>query len=423
MSNLRKTADMGGLAGARPIQKAVPLADALDRVLLHLSPVRDIEIVPISDARNRILAAPALAPIDLPRDDLAAMDGYAVRTIDLRPGSVVMPIIGTSVAGHPYNGRVGAGEAVRILTGAVLPAGCDRVVPQEQCDITGNNVKIDGAAIGKSNRRRRGEDVSIGETVFQTGHRLRDFDIVLAGALGIQSVQAFRQVRVGLFSSGDEVKPAGAVLERGQIWDVNRVLFASLLRALGCAVSDYGVIRDHPVIVEDALMRAARDCDLLVTTGGVSVGSEDHIRSVIGKRGVLEVWPLAIKPGKPIGFGDIDDCPIVALPGNPLAALVAFVAFARPVIAGLAGARVQLGSLMLPAGFARTKPRGVRQFLLANVVAGTDGASIIVPASRQSPSQISPLAAAQGLAVLPDDVEAVTIGKALEFVGFESLLL
>jgi molybdopterin molybdotransferase len=212
-------------------------------------------------------------------------------------------------------------------------------------------------------------------------------------------------------------------LERGQIWDVNRVLFASLLRALGCAVSDYGVIRDHPVIVEDALMRAARDCDLLVTTGGVSVGSEDHIRSVIGKRGVLEVWPLAIKPGKPIGFGDIDDCPIVALPGNPLAALVAFVAFARPVIAGLAGARVQLGSLMLPAGFARTKPRGVRQFLLANVVAGTDGASIIVPASRQSPSQISPLAAAQGLAVLPDDVEAVTIGKALEFVGFESLLL
>jgi molybdopterin molybdotransferase len=156
----------------------------------------------------------------------------------------------------------------------------------------------------------------------------------------------------------------------------------------------------------------------------VSSGSEDHIRSVIGKRGALEVWPLAIKPGKPIGFGDIDDCPIVALPGNPLAAPVSFVASARRVIVELTGARSGLnGGLMLPAGFAQTKPRGIRQFLLANVSVGAGGTSFVMPAVRQSPSQISPLTAAQGLAVLPNNVETVTIGTGLEFIDFNSLLL
>ncbi|MGD9806894.1 MAG: gephyrin-like molybdotransferase Glp [Hyphomicrobiaceae bacterium] len=415
---------MGGPTAARPLQSAIPLADALARVLPHLSPVRASEIISISDARNRIVVAPVLAPIDLPRDDLAAMDGYAVRTVDLVLGASLLQIIGTAAAGHPFDGTVCVGEAVRILTGAVLPAGSDRVIPQENCEVLRDKVQIDGTAIGKSHRRRRGEDVPTGSLVFPAGHRLRTFDLVLASALGIETVQAMRQVRVGLFSSGDELQPAGAVLQRGQIWDINRVLLPSLLGALGCLVHDYGIIRDEPAILEGALMGAARDCDLLVTTGGVSVGSEDYIRSVIGRRGALEVWRLALKPGKPIGFGDIDDCPILALPGNPLAALVAFVAFARPVINVLRGSASTLDpGLMLPAGLAQTKKRGIRQYLLANVVAGPDGTSIIVPVSRQSPSQISPLTAAQGLAVLPENLETIVNGSSLEFISFETLLL
>jgi len=412
---------MRGPTVAQPHRKAMRLADALASVLPHLSPIRDTEIVPISDARKHVVAASVLAPIDLPREDLAAMDGYALRTVDLVLGTSTLRIVGTAAAGHPFDGTVGPGEAVRILTGAVLPAGSDRVVPQEHCEVFADMVQVADTAVSKSHRRRRGEDVPTGSVVFRAGHRLSNFDLVLAGALGIESVRIVRPLRVGLFSSGDELQPAGEALQRGQIRDVNRLLLPTLLSALGCAVHDYGIMRDEPRMMEGALAGAARDCDLLVTTGGVSVGSEDHIRSIIGRRGTLDVWPIAIKPGKPIGFGDIDDCPILALPGNPLAALVAFVAFARPVINAMTGAAALPDwSMMLPAGFAQTKAQGIRQFLLANIATGPDGTSIVVPASRQSPSQVSPLATAQGLAVLPEDLDAITIGSPIAFTAFES---
>lgn len=414
---------MRGAFAARTPAGATSVADALASVLPNLPIVRDAESVPLLGANSRVLAEPIVAPMDLPKTDFSAMDGYAVRTADLSAGSPRLTIIGTATAGHPFDGGVGPGQTVRILTGAVLPDGCDCVVPQEQCDLDGVTVRVDLSTVTKSHRRIRGEDVAAGATVFGKGHRLRALDLVVAAALGIETVEAWRPLRVGVFSSGDELRSPGAPLLPGQIWDVNGTLLSRLLAALGCDVRNYGIVPDDAAAVEGRLLNAARDCDLLVTTGGVSVGSEDHMRSVIGRRGVLEVWPLAIKPGKPVGFGDIDDCPIVALPGNPVAALVAFVAFARPIVNALSGIEGQeaLG-VRLPAGFATEKQYGIRQYVLAELAVNSAGLTVILPTPRQSPAQLSPLAQAKGFAVLPEEMRAVIPGTPLDFIGFDTLL-
>jgi molybdopterin molybdotransferase len=247
--------------------------------------------------------------------------------------------------------------------------------------------------------------------------------VALAGALGLRQLTVFRQLRVGLFSTGDELCEPGDIRRSGQIWDANRLLLPGLLAPLACEVHDYGILQDDALNMEGALLTAARDCDLLITTGGMSVGTEDHIRSIIGRRGSLEVWPLAIKPGRPVGLGDIDDCPILALPGNPIAAAIAFIAFGRPIITTLSGARdEQPLTLDLPAGFAFEKRKGIRQFLLADLARSADGTSIVIPWPQQSPAMLSSLAGARGIIVLPEDRTHVAPGDPVAFVPLDTLL-
>lgn len=400
------------------------LADALKLVRPQLVPVRERESVELHDAHGRVLALGLVAPIDLPPDDCSAMDGFAVRTTDLVPDAIAsLRVIGEAAAGHPFDGIVAPGQAVRILTGATLPRGADRVVEQELCIREGNNLHLRGNPHSKDHRRRRGKDVRIGAELFPAGHRLRAQDAALAGALGLRQLTVFRRLRVGLFSTGDELCEPGHARRDGQIWDANRLLLPGLLTPLACEVRDYGIIHDDARKIEGALLEAARDCDLMITTGGMSVGSEDHIRSVIGRRGALEVWPLAIKPGRPVGLGDIDDCPILALPGNPIAAAIAFIAFGRPIVAMLAGALdEQPLTLDLLAGFALKKSKGIRQFLLADIARGSDGASVVRPWPQQSPAMLLPLAGAAGLIVLPEDCVQVTPGDAVTFVPFDAFL-
>ncbi len=405
---------------ARPIQ----LAQALERVGRQLPVVLEREPVTLADARGRVLADALTSPVDLPLYDSSAMDGYAVRSADLQGGGVSsLKIVGEAAAGHPFDGRVLQGEAVRILTGGRVPLGADRIVEQEKCIVSGDRIHIRGPLSPKDNRRRRGEDIPAWIEVFPAGHRLRAQDVTIAGALGLRQLTVLRRLRVGLFSTGDELREPGASLSGGQIWDANRLLVPGLLAPLACDVRDYGILQDNAREIEGALMSAARDCDLLITTGGMSVGSEDHLRSVIGRRGALEAWPLAIKPGRPVGLGDIDDCPILALPGNPIAAAIAFIAFGRPIVAMMAGAQnEQAPMLKLPAAFEMQKPNGIRQFLLADVVAGSHGADMAKPLPQQSPAMLSPLAQARGLIVLPEDCTRVSAGDPVMFMPLDSLL-
>ncbi len=411
-------------ADDQKVGRPLRLAEALELVRPQLVRIRERESVELHEAHGRVLVQGLTAPLDLPPDDRSAMDGFAVRTADLVADAIAsLQVIGEAAAGHPFDGVVAEGQAVRILTGALLPDGADRVVEQELCLCEGSTVRLRRHVHGKDNCRRRGEDVRAGSVVLPAGHRLRAHDIALAGALGLRRLTVLRRLRVGLFSTGDELCEPGQMCQRGQIWDANRLLLPGLLAPLACDVHDYGILQDDAHKMESALLTAARDCDLLITTGGMSVGREDHVRSIIGRRGSLEVWPLAIKPGRPVGLGDIDDCPILALPGNPIAAAIAFLAFGRPIVTMLAGARDEAPlMLQLPAGFELEKLRGVRQFLLADVGRDRSGASVAIPWHTQSPAMLSPLVGATGLIVLPEDCVQVIPGDTVAFVPLNAFL-
>jgi len=400
--------------------KPVRLADALAAIRAQVWPIIDTETIDLSGARGRVLPADLVATVSLPHWDSAAVDGFAVRAPDLVRGKVSrLRVIGVAAAGRPFAGSFGPGQAVRILTGALLPAGADVVVMQEVCRVDGADVLVEAGPEGKKHWRPRGEDVCLGSRAIAAGARLRAHDVALAGALGCQRLEVRRQLRVGLFSTGDELCEPGDVLANGQIWDANRCILRGLLEHLGCQVADFGILRDEPELLEGALSRAAHDCDLLVTSGGMSVGNEDHIRSILGRRGVLELWPVAIKPGKPVGLGDIDDCAILALPGNPIAAVVAFIAIGRAVVDVIAGASHDPPRpLSIPAGFPFAKRKGIRQFLLGEVEADNDGKSVVIPCERQGTAMLSALSGSDGFIVLAEDREV----ELVDFIPLQGYL-
>jgi molybdopterin molybdotransferase len=402
----------------------IRLADAVAAIRAHLCPIRDTELVDLSQARGRVLAEDLIARVSLPHWDSAAVDGFALRASDLVPARLnKLTLVGEAAAGHPFGGIIGPRQAVRILTGAPLPMGADLVVMQEACRVDGSCLLVRGDTAGKTHWRVRGEDIDLGSRAIVVGRRLRAQDVALAGALGCKKLQVRRKARVGLFSTGDELCEPGEALANGQIWDANRCILRGLLEHLGCEVVDFGILRDKPELLEGALSRAAHDSDLLVTSGGMSVGSGDHIRSIIGRRGALEMWPLAIKPGKPVGLGDIDDCPILALPGNPIAAVVAFIAVGRPVVDVLSGASDNPPrSLSIPAGFTFEKRSGVRQFLLAEVRACDREDSKVMLSDRQGTAMLSALTGSDGFIVLAEDREVVRLGERVDFLPMQGYL-
>ncbi|HWA42528.1 MAG TPA: gephyrin-like molybdotransferase Glp [Hypericibacter adhaerens] len=394
------------------------LAEALALLLPDVEVTIRSEWVPLARARDRILSTPLLAPADLPPCDNAAMDGYAVRTADLAAHAKSgFRIVGRAAAGHPFEGGPGEGEAVQIFTGAPMPAGTDMVIMQEACLSDGQSLRLVGEAKPGAHCRRQGEDVRRGSTIFPAGRRLRAIDIALAAALGFHELTVFNRLRVALFSTGDELREPGAPLGPGQIWDANRPLLRALLEELGFETVDLGIIPDDPVALDRRLSDAAHSHDFIVTSGGMSVGSEDYMRRVIRERGALEMWRLAIKPGKPVGFGDIDTCPILALPGNPVAALVTFLMFGRPILLRFAGAGAEtLPVLRVAAGFDYRKKAGRRDFLFGTVTPDGEGISRAVPTPKQGSAMLSPLVGMQGFIALEEAREEVKPGEPVDFI-------
>ncbi|MGE0117296.1 MAG: gephyrin-like molybdotransferase Glp [Dongiaceae bacterium] len=397
-------------------------------VQAQFAPAVGTAAVPLAAARNRVLAADLAAAVDLPPHDNAAVDGFAVRASDLRAngspgGSPRLRLVGRAAAGHPFGGTVAGGQTVRILTGAPLPAGADAVVMQEGCSVEGDLVGLAGDARPGANIRRRGEDVRAGAIVLAAGRRLRPQDIALAAALGVRELAVYDRLRVALFSTGDEVREPGTPLKAGEIWDANRWLLRSLLEVLGCDVTDLGILADDRPGMEGAIAEAAHAHDLIVTSGGVSVGGEDHMREVIRRRGSLETQRLAIKPGKPVGLGDIDDCPILALPGNPVAAAVSFIAFGRSVVLRLAGSAEDAPlAFRLPAAFGYRKKPGRRDFLLGVVERDGSGVSSVGMFEKQGAAMLSAITQTEGFVTVADGVEEVRPGDLVDFIPHEWLL-
>jgi molybdopterin molybdotransferase len=330
------------------ISRVVSCLDGYDPNALHvdkareairacLSPVEESESVPVRSALGRVLAADIVPAINVPAHDNSAMDGYAVRAEDLQAGEAALEEVGSAFAGHGFAGRVERGQCVRVMTGAVMPQGADTVVIQEVVRREGDRLMVPAGQKPRQNVRYAGEDLRAGVPVLRTGQRLRPAELGLIASLGMGEVRVKRRLRVAFFSTGDELASLGAALKEGEVYDSNRYTLHAMLERLGVEISDLGVVRDDRAQLEAAFVRAARGADVIVTTGGVSVGEADFIRELTGKLGEVLFWKIAMRPGRPMAFGKIGDAYLFGLPGNPVAVMVTFYQFVRDALLHLSG--------------------------------------------------------------------------------------
>ncbi|MGH7029645.1 MAG: molybdopterin molybdotransferase MoeA [Stellaceae bacterium] len=401
----------------------MPVAEALARIDARVVPVIDAETAPLAQADGRVLARDLVATMDLPPHANSAVDGYAVAHADLSPDrETVLPIGGRAAAGHPLDRPLRRGEAIRIFTGAPMPDGADTVLMQEDCVAAGGQVRLKPGIRTGANRRHAGEDVGLGQIALAAGLRLGPAELGLAAALGCAELPVFRRLRVALLSTGDEVREPGIKLPLGAIYDANRFILKALLERLGCVVTDFGIRPDREAALADTLADASAAHDLIVTSGGVSTGEEDHVKGAIERLGALYFWRLAIKPGRPVALGRVGGVPLIWLPGNPVAVVVTFAVLARPLILKLAGA-VAAAPRLLPvhSGFAYRKKPGRREYLRARLE--RDGDQLVaVKYERDGAGILSSIVQSDGLVILDEATSELAAGAPVEFLPFSEVL-
>ncbi len=397
-----------------------PVDEAIKALLERLPPLPSVESVPLTEALGRMLAEEVRATFDVPAWDNSAMDGYALRAADLPAQGGWLPLAGRIAAGDAALQPLPGGHLVRIFTGAPLPPGADTVVPQEQCKVEPGRIWLPALELG-ANVRRQGEELLAGTSVLAAGKRLRPQELGLLASLGYARVAVYRQLRVGLLSSGDELREPGEELSPGQLYNANRYSLLGVLRSLGLAVTDYGVMADDLAETRDTLARAATEQDVLITSGGVSVGEEDHLKQAVRELGDLHLWRLAIQPGKPLAFGEIQGTPWIGLPGNPAAALITALVVARPFLLSAQGGRQVLPQpLRLPAGFAWRKRNVRRQYLRARLET-VDGELRVCLHPHQGSAMLTSTCWADGLALV-ECGHTLEAGEPVEYLPFSVLL-
>jgi len=421
VSDVNIMSDCG--CGSVPIKTPLKNPDeALEQLLSAVKPITDTELVPLSKALGRVLAAPLLSLTDVPPWDNSAMDGYALNTADLTSENTHLPIsqrIPAGFSGVPLK----PGTAARIFTGAPVPPGADAVVIQEVCDQDADGVLIKQMVPAGANIRRAGEDSLKGQEILKPGVRLEPQHIGAAASVGIAEVPVYRKLKVALFSSGDELVMPGNDLGPGQIFNSNQFTLTGLLETLGCDVIDLGIVEDTFEATCDALTRGAEQTDLVLASGGVSVGEEDYVKPAVEKLGTLDLWKIAIRPGKPLAFGHINKTPFIGAPGNPVSLFVTFCLFARPFILRSQG--VTEGVLPVPitalTDFEWPKPDKRREFARARLVLDDTGQARVSLFASRSSGMLSSLTWANGLAVIYEG-QTLSKGEKIQFLPFSELL-
>ncbi|HZS64152.1 MAG TPA: gephyrin-like molybdotransferase Glp [Xanthobacteraceae bacterium] len=398
--------------------------EQMERLIAErIDPVAGIETAALRQADRRVLAEDVIAPVNLPPFDNSAVDGYAVRHADLQPAAETSLLVaGRVAAGHSAE-ALGAGRAIRIFTGAPMPHGADTVFMQEDCRREGDKVILPAGLKRGANRRLAGEDIKAGAVALPAGRLLSPADVALAAAIGVTSLPVRRRLRIALFSTGDEIVEPGATRPAAALYDANRYLLADLIGRLGGETTDLGIVRDDPEALKRAIGEAATDHDLILTSGGVSTGEADHVRTAVEAIGTLVFWRVAIKPGRPVAMGVIKGAAFAGLPGNPVAAFVTFVRVVRPLMLRLGGASpAPLLPLPVKASFGYRKKAGRREYVRVRLRRAADGSLEAVKHPQEGAGVITSLTETDGLAELADDVTSIEPGASIGFLPYATLI-
>nr|WP_303623623.1 gephyrin-like molybdotransferase Glp [Shimia sp. CNT1-13L.2] len=393
-----------------------PVDEALAELKARLHAVTGVETVALDAALDRVLAEDVVAARSNPPQPNTAVDGYGMRHADIVEGPQVLPLVdGRSAAGAPFEGVLPEGHAVRVLTGATLPEGVDTVILQEDVTTNGAEIAFHGPLKAGANTRKAGEDVAAGDVILSAGRVLTPADLALLSATGTAEVQVRRRLRVAVVSTGDELAEPGSVARADQIYDANRPMLCAMIRRFGFEAVDMGRAPDDRAKLSAFLDGAAARADVILTSGGASAGDEDHLSALLNETGSMTLWRIAIKPGRPLALGLWQGTPVFGLPGNPVAAMVCTLVFARPAMGLLAGQGWQEPMrLSLPAAFSKNKKPGRREYLRARLV---DGAVEVF--QSEGSGRISGLSWATGLVELPDEAAVIAPGTPVTFIPYE----
>ena len=406
---------------------SMPVERARALIRDYLAPITTVEKLHIRQALGRVLAADIVSPIDVPGHDNSAMDGWAVRFGDLRPDApTALKRVGESFAGRPYDGGVGAGEAVRIFTGGVMPKGADTVVMQERAEERDGGVVVAPGAVSKAgqNRRFAGEDLKAGGNVFRRGQALNPAEIGMLASLGINEVPVYRRLVVAFFSTGDELVSIGTPLATGQVYDSNRYTIGAMLARMGCEAIDMGVVVDEPQALERAFRDAAATADVVITSGGVSVGEADFVKQLMDRLGEVVFWKIAMKPGRPLAYGRIGDAHFFGLPGNPVSVMVTFYQFVRDALLVLQGrGEIEpLPTFKATLAVPIRKAPGRTEFQRGILARVGDGAWTVRTTGDQGSGILSSMSRANCFIVLGPDTGNVDAGASVDVQPLEGLI-
>jgi molybdopterin molybdotransferase len=403
----------------------MPVAKAREVIARFLSPVTATERLGVRAALGRVLAEDMVSPLDVPAHDNSAMDGYAVRFADLKSdGEVTLKNTGTSFAGVPFKGAVGAGQCVRIMTGGVMPAGTDTIVMQEHARADGDKITVGKGQKKNQHLRRAGEDLATGQIALKRGIALRPADIGLISSLGIGEVTVYRKLRVAFFSTGDELVSIGSQPKEGQIFDSNRYTLHGMLTRLGCEVLDMGVVRDEPALLEKAFRDAASAADVVITSGGVSVGEADFVKVLLDKLGEVVFWKIAMKPGRPLAYGKIGHAHFFGLPGNPVSVMVTFYQFVRDALLRLSGLDPVplIPTFKVPCISSLKKAPGRTEFQRGVLERDSHGTWSVRVTGEQGSGILRSMSEANCFIILPTDQGNVTPGTMVEVQVLEGIV-
>ncbi len=404
---------------------SMPVAKARAFIHQFLAPIEGTVRVPIRSALGRVLAADVLSPVDVPSHRNSAMDGWAMRGADLKAdGESTLVEIGSSFAGKPFGGRVGDGQCVRIMTGGVVPEGADTVIMQERAKASGKSITFSGGNRTGQNVREAGEDLKRGSVALKKGRIVRPAELGLVASLGIGEVAVHRRLRVAFFSTGDELKSVGSTLGEGEIYDSNRYTLHGMLTRLGCEILDMGVVRDDPQLLEAAFREAAAHADVVITSGGVSVGEADFVKAMLDRLGEVVFWKIAMKPGRPLAYGRIGPAHFFGLPGNPVSVMVTFYQFVRDALLVLSGADpvAPVPTFRAVCSAKLRKAPGRTEFQRGTLSRAPDGSLTVKPTGEQGSGILKSMSDANCFIILDDATGNVEAGTTVEVQLLEGIV-